>query len=185
MDDNEILKLFAARDEAAIRQTRNKYGKRLYAIALRILTDPQEAKECENGVYAEARNGVPPLTEGSLYGYCAAQCRRLAIDRLLENVSEKKGKGTGNYILEELYGAFPEKEGEGSCDKADLKALIETFLKSLPETERALFIRRYWYFCTVAELSEYFGMKDADIRTALSEVRKKAAEFFKNEGYGT
>ena len=60
MDDGAIVDLFLSRDERAIDAIREKYGARLYASALRILSDPSDAEECISDAYYQAWVHIPP-----------------------------------------------------------------------------------------------------------------------------
>ena len=60
MEDTQIVDLYLLRDEAAILQTKEKYGKRLYALAYGIVKDAQSAEECENDAYMAAWSSIPP-----------------------------------------------------------------------------------------------------------------------------
>ena len=51
MDDEQILDLFFARDQQAIACTRERYGKRLLALARNILKSQEDAEESENDTY--------------------------------------------------------------------------------------------------------------------------------------
>jgi len=48
MTDNEIVQLYLDRDETAITETKQSYGKLLQSIAFNILQNKQDAEECEN-----------------------------------------------------------------------------------------------------------------------------------------
>lgn len=50
-DDEEIVRLYFDRDEAAIRETDRKYGKFLFGIANNILHDRLDCEECRNDTY--------------------------------------------------------------------------------------------------------------------------------------
>ena len=50
-DDEEIVRLYFDRDEAAIRETDRKYGKFLFGIAYNILHDRLDCEECRNDTY--------------------------------------------------------------------------------------------------------------------------------------
>lgn len=50
-DDEEIVRLYFDRDEAAIRETDRKYGKFLFGIAYNILHDWLDCEECRNDTY--------------------------------------------------------------------------------------------------------------------------------------
>ena len=60
MDDREIVALFEARDERTLGETKEKYGRYIRSVALRILGSKSDAEECENDVYLRARNSIPP-----------------------------------------------------------------------------------------------------------------------------
>ena len=45
MEDSKILELFFARNEDAIRHTDDTYGRRLFALAERIVKNDQDAEE--------------------------------------------------------------------------------------------------------------------------------------------
>ena len=60
MEDEAIVALYLAREEAAVRYTAEKYGSRLRALAMRIVQDAPCAEECENDTYLSAWNLIPP-----------------------------------------------------------------------------------------------------------------------------
>ena len=60
MDDKTIVELYWQRDERAISETRDKYGRYCYAIANGILHSAPDAEECENDTYLDAWNAIPP-----------------------------------------------------------------------------------------------------------------------------
>ncbi len=81
MDDRQILQLFWARDEQAIKQTQIKYGALCYSIAYSILRDRLDAEECENDTYIEAWNTIPPHRPSPLSGFLGMLTRRISLDR--------------------------------------------------------------------------------------------------------
>ena len=60
MDDKTIVELYWQRDEQAIAETRDKYGRYCYAIAYGILHSAPDAEECENDTYLAAWRAMPP-----------------------------------------------------------------------------------------------------------------------------
>ena len=82
MDDGQIVTLYLQRDEAAIRRTTERYGRRLYALALGITADAQTAEECENDTYLQAWNTIPPHEpRGYLYAFLARITRHISLNR--------------------------------------------------------------------------------------------------------
>ena len=48
MEDLEIVELYWNRDEAALKETADKYGNYCYSIAFNILCNNEDAQECVN-----------------------------------------------------------------------------------------------------------------------------------------
>lgn len=83
MEDNRIVELYLARDEAAISQTSDKFGARLYSLAYGIVDDRQTAEECENDTYMQAWNLFPPHEPADyLYVFLARITRHLSFKLL-------------------------------------------------------------------------------------------------------
>ena len=57
LEDPKIVELYFARDEAALRHTAEKYGKRLRALSYGIVRDLQTAEVVERAVLGEKRRG--------------------------------------------------------------------------------------------------------------------------------
>ena len=58
MDDNRIVELFLMRDEKAIEETAQKYGKRLRSLSRGIVGDALTAEECENAIAEALERGL-------------------------------------------------------------------------------------------------------------------------------
>ena len=102
MTDSDIIRLFFARDEQAIAETAEKYGRYCMTIARDILDSEQDAEECVSDVYLKAWNSIPPDEPTSLKAYIAVLTRRLSINRYHESRAAKRNR--------ELEVAFEELE---------------------------------------------------------------------------
>ena len=60
MKDEEILRLYRERSEAALAETERQYGALCGAIARNILRNRQDAEECVNDTWHRAWNSIPP-----------------------------------------------------------------------------------------------------------------------------
>ncbi len=69
MQDNKIVALYWQRDENAIRETEQKYGRYLSKIAHNILSDVEDGREAVNDTYLKAWNSMPPHKPGVLATY--------------------------------------------------------------------------------------------------------------------
>jgi DNA-directed RNA polymerase specialized sigma24 family protein len=61
VDDEVIIKQFFERDERAIVNIEQKYGKYCYSIAFRILLNEKDTEECINDTWLKVWDSIPPI----------------------------------------------------------------------------------------------------------------------------
>ena len=59
MEDEKIIALYWDRDQTAIAETQQKYGRYCGSIAHNIVHDAQDAEECVNDTWMRAWNSMP------------------------------------------------------------------------------------------------------------------------------
>ena len=59
---------------------------------------------------------------------------------------------------------------------------LNGFLGELPTEKRVIFVRRYWYLDSIADLAEKFGCSERRINGILQRVREKLKNKWKEEG---
>ncbi len=182
MEDDEILQLYNARDESAIRESRRKFGPLLRSLALRLLRSNEDAEETESDTYLKVWNAVPPAQPLPLAPYFAAVCRRTALDRLRTRARAKRGAGAYEESLCELAESIPGcDDGRSFADAVALRNALNTFLSALTPDARLIFLRRYWWFCSVSEIAHSCGMTQGAVKMSLSRTRAKLKAFLKEE----
>ena len=60
-----------------------------------------------------------------------------------------------------------------------LKETVNSFLYSLSERDRSIFVRRYYFFEDASEISAGFGVNEGHVRTILMRTRKKLKKYLK------
>ena len=78
MDDHQIIELYWKRDESAITETADKYGRYITGISLQILNNPEDAAECTNDTYHDAWNAMPPHRPSILSAFLGKLARRIS-----------------------------------------------------------------------------------------------------------
>ena len=184
MTDGEIVELYLARDEEALRHTSEKYGVRLRALAFGILEDMPEAEECENDTYLAAWNSIPPHEPRDyLFAYLARIARHLSLDRCRAR-SRAKRSAHAEELTAELTDCLPAGGSpEEKLAAKELAGAISAWLRTLPQEKRRLFLRRYWYCDGVSALARDMGWGESRVKTALHRLRKELREHLKKEGY--
>ena len=184
MDDSKIVELYLSRNESAISQTAQKYGLKLRRIADSILNNMASAEECENDTYLEAWNRIPPNEPRTyLFAFLGKITRHLAIDECRKNTSQKR-YALYCELTQEMEQCIPSKNNVEEAFAADELALsINAFLATCSEDQRNIFVRRYWYFDTVAEISKKYGYSQSKVKTALFRMREGLKKHLEKEGY--
>lgn len=184
MDDDKIVELYLRRDETAIRQTAEKFGSRLRALAYGIVGDLQTAEECENDTYMEAWNLIPPHEpESYLYAFLARITRHISLNRCRER-SRLKRSALLCGLSTEMEQCIPAPD-DVTCriDDIALREAINGFLSTLGEEKRNVFLRRYWYLDSIAAISKRFAMSEGKVKTMLFRSRRRLRDYLEKEGY--
>lgn len=179
MEDHEIVTLFNNRDEQAIRETQHKYGRLCLAVASRIVGNRMDAEEIVNDGFLRLWDSIPPAAPESLQAYLCRIVRNLSINRYRFIHSKRRNRELET-SLEELAEVLPAPE-ENEADA--LSAALNEFLASLTETDRRLFMGRYWYACSVGELAKTYGMTEDNVSVRLHRVRECLRTYMNERGY--
>ena len=184
MDDNRIVELYLQRDEDAIGQTAEKYGSRLRALAQGITGDRGTAEECENDTYMEAWNTIPPHEPRTyLYPFLARITRHLALNCCRDR-SRLKRSALICELTAEMEQCIPAPDDmECRIDDMALSAAINGFLGGLDAEKRNIFIRRYWYLDSIADISRRYALSKSKVKTTLFRCRNGLKEHLEKEGY--
>ncbi len=182
MEDREILSLYNARNEAAIRASEEKFGPYCYEIAYRILLSVQDAEEAENDAFLKAWNRIPPDYPLPLLPYFGMLTRQTAIDRRRADTAKKRGGGEYERSLSELEGCVSGERGEMLPDSLALREALGRFLGALPKEKRIIFLRRYFYLSTISEIASDFSIRESKVKMSLLRTREKLREFLIREG---
>ena len=182
MEDQKIIDLYFQREEIAISETKSKYSRLLLSISYGILKIMADAEECENDTYWKTWNAIPPKQPENLPAFLSKIVRNLSLDRYDSLHAEKRGRGEIPLVLEELSEVLPD-QGSILGESHELSELIDSFLATLKPESRNIFMRRYWFMDSVAEIAEKSGSGLSKVKMSLSRTREHLKLFLKQEGY--
>lgn len=183
MNDSEIVNLYWQRSAEAVAETQRKYGGYCYAIANGLLGNAQDAEECVNDTWLKAWNAMPANRPARLAPFVGRITRSLSLDRFRNNRAQKRGGGELPLILEELRGCVPSVPSAAQAvEDAELEQSVGDFLRTLPARDCNIFLRRYWYAESLADISRRYGVKLNTVKTSLFRTRGKLKSFLEKEG---
>ena len=164
MEDKQIVDLYWARKENAIHETAMKYGKYCHSIAYTILQDQQDAEESVNDTYMDAWNTIPPNRPSVLSTFLGKITRRNSIDRWRIRSAKKRGGDEVALALDELEECVSVSDDvELQAQRNELIAAMHSFLDNLPDTERRIFLLRYWYLEPIQSIANQYGFTQSKV----------------------
>ena len=173
MNDSQIIELFYERSEQAIIELSKKYGSVCAKVAENILGNRLDAEECVNDAYLGAWNTIPPQNPNPLLSYICRIVRNLAVKKYHANTAAKRNS-IYDVALDELENCFPTSESaDDELNAKELAHIIDDFLKTLDKENRIMFIRRYWYSDSIADIAELFNTSSHSVSVRLSRTRAK------------
>ena len=184
MEDKQLIRLFFARAEDALRILQERYGKALYRIAMNILGNHHDAEETTNDTYLAVWNAIPPKEPEPLAPYVYRTGRNMALKRL-EYLSAEKRNSRYDVSLDELGECLPDNDAgpEQAVILGEIADSVNELLEKDTALNRYIFIRRYWYGDAVEDIAREVGMKSSAVSVRLNRIRTKLKEQLIKEGY--
>ncbi len=184
LEDQAILELYFARDEAALVETERSYGGYCRRISMRILNSQEDAEECFSDTLLHAWNAIPPQRPSRLRLFLGRIIRNLSFDRYKADHAQKRGGGELPLVLEELAECIPGGESpEETVLGQNLTAVIEDFLRQCNARERQCFVRRYFFAEPVGEIAFRLDLSSNHVSVLLLRTRKKLRVRLEQEGF--
>lgn len=181
MNDSEIIGLYFERSQAAIKESRTKYGNYCRTISMNILRNKEDTEECLSDTWMKAWNRIPPENPVCLSAFLGRIARNTALS-LWRKVNSQKRKGSETDVcLEELTECIPEDKGRSFTENLELKDALNRFLQGLDEKSRKIFMKRYWYIVPVKKIAKELDMNEGAVKMSLLRTRKKLRQFLEEE----
>ena len=181
MEDSKIIELFFARNEDAVRQTARTYGRRLFHLADSIVCNDQDAEESVSDTYMKAWDTIPPRKPQYFFAYIAKICRHFALDKLDWNNAAKR-KAEVVSLTQEMELCVPDPQREREMSGRELGMVLDSFLRTLTPENRVVFMRRYWYADSIAEIAARYGIGESAVQMRLNRTRAKLCTYLEKEG---
>ena len=181
MEDAKIIELFWERNEQAVKETDAAYGRKLYVLSNNILNNREDAEESVSDTYMESWKTIPPKRPKYFYAFLASICRNMSFNRLDWRLAAKRNAEVVA-LTQEMEECIPDSRQNGEMDRRELRRVLESFLDSLTKESRLIFLRRYLYVDTVAEIAMRYGISESKVKTQLHRTRAKLHTYLAKEG---
>lgn len=175
MEDEKIIALYFQRNEQAIKETDTAYGRKLWMLAKNILSSREDAEESVYDTYMRSWETIPPQRPRHFYGYLAALCRNLSLNKVDWRLAAKRHAEIVT-LTEEMELCIPDARQEAMMERRELRRVLEAFLDSLSTENRLIFLRRYLYADSIADICKRYDLSESKVKTQLHRTRNKLRE---------
>ena len=178
MEDSRIIALYNERNESAITETKDKYGRLVKKVSYEILRNDEDTEECENTTYLSTWNAIPPSVPKSLCAFICKVARNTAID-LLRKLCRNKAE----YFYDELEEILGEKnDPQDIIEEKMMTSFINRYLKTIKSRNRQMFMMRYYCNMSTEAIGDCFGLNENAVYAQLKRTRDGLRAYLKENG---
>ncbi len=184
MSDEEIMDLYFARDERAIKETDAKYRTRLLYLARNIVHDAQDAEEALNDTYVRVWNSIPPARPDSLQAFLLSIMRRTAINRYKAARRQKRVPAELVSSLSDLDDMLA--DSDAFYTEQEARALGQTlteFTNALSDRRAYIFMSRYYLCRPIDEIAQKLGCSRSTVNKEIAAIKQELRQLLESEGY--
>ncbi len=177
MNDERIIELFFERAEEAIKELNEKYGRVCYSLSYNIVGNRQDAEECVNDAYLGTWNAIPPARPNPLLAFVCKIVRNISLKRYEQNTAAKRNSHY-DAAMDELEDCLASSiTVDDEIAEQELTKIIESFLDLLSNENRVIFLRRYWFSDTYADIAKQIGLTEKNVSVRLTRIRKELRKY--------
>ena len=183
MDDRSIIALFFARDERAIAETEQKYGKLCLGLARRVLGNEQDAEECLQDTYLRVWHAIPPQRPSIFHAFLAKITRNLSLNRLKTANRQKRVPSEASVSLQELEECVSDGDSlSRQLQSAAIARAVNRYLDGVSDRRMYVFISRYFYALTIPQIAKRLSCSVSLVNRELTEIRRELRIELEKEG---
>lgn len=169
MREDTILRKIRSGDPAGLEELMSRYIPYVSAVVWNILRNAmakEDAEEVVSDVFLAAWENSDALRPGYAKQWLGAVARNKAKNKLRE-----MGR---DLPLEEDHLDLPgQDDPQTDAEKAEERSLVKRAVDHLPEPDREIFLRHYYYAQTIREISDTMALNESTIKTKLRRGRMR------------
>ena len=183
VDDVELLKAVARKDESALGRLYDQYRAVLFGLILRILNNREEAEDVLQDVFIQVWRRAADFDEnrGRPFTWLVTLARSRAIDRLRSLASRERTALAGSRDANEVV-----SDAASDAFLSEQRGLVNFALDQLPEEQRHPLMLAYFDGLTQSEIATRLGTPLGTIKTRMRSGLMKLRELLsgKSESFG-
>jgi len=173
LDDRALVAAHVAGDPDAFGELVRRHRDRLWAVALRTTSDPEEAADALQDAFISAyRNAASYRGEAAVTTWL----HRVVVNACLDRMRRRKARPTVHIPDDEPdTGARAVPDPRDEMDRLELRIEIDKALRALPVDQRSAIVLVDVEGLSVAEAAEVLGVPEGTVKSRCSRGRAKLA----------
>lgn len=168
-DESDIVRSAQAGDSKAFEQLYEKHARRIYALCLRMLSDPRRAEELTQDTFVRAWEAIASFEFQSAFG---TWLHRIGVNVVLNDVRSLKRRENRVSAVEDLE-VF---EGEVTDAMPETKMDLERAIALLPPGAKEVLILHDVEGYRYREIAEMVGTAEGTVKSQLNRARRLVRE---------
>ena len=120
----------------------------------------------------KAWNTIPPQRPQYFFAYLAKDFRNFALKKLdWKNAAKRNAEVVS--LTEKMEMCIPDQSPDRALEAKELGMILDRFLRTLTPEDQMVFLRRYWYVDTIAEIATRYGISERAVQMRLNRTRAK------------
>lgn len=178
MDEQELVELLRAGDDAGAEALLKHYGPLMRYIIAPILPNSHDREEFLSEVVMRIweKIGSYDPERGSWKGWLTALTRNAALNRARRNGRADEAELSADLPVQ---GPGPEEE----LLLRERREALNRALARLSARDQALFYRKYYYLQSTAQIATEVGLTPRAVEGKLYRIKKRLRELLRGDGY--
>jgi len=184
--DNEVIARILLGEKDLYAVLMRRYNQRLYRVGMAIIIDDVEVEDAMQVAYI---NAYEHLSKFSFKAQFSTWLTRIMINECLLRVrNRRKSINMNDDIIDnEIHQQLPTAELTPAAQmlNAELKQILETAIRQLPEKYRTVFIMREVEQMNIAETQDCLDISEVNVKVRLNRakslLRNSLSAYYKNE----
>lgn len=181
VETSSLLPAVALGDLTAFEQLYDRHSSTLYALLLRILTNPDDAQEVLQETFVKAWTNAKMFdaVRGSDVAWLISIARSRGIDRLRSRRIRGDREDEAGRELSSSFGFVEKRTGADDAIQSEERRAVRGALAELPEAQRVALALAYFEGLSQSEIAEKLGEPLGTIKTRMQLGMKKLRESLK------
>ncbi len=178
MEEKEALARLIRKEEPALVWVIERYSGYVSTIVYNIIGSKMtvsDVEEVTSDVFLTLWTNADRVAPGKLKAYLSGIARNKA--------AEKTRQWKDVMPLEENMLELPGMDPEETLVSRERAALVQRAVQEMPEPEREIFLRHYYYFQSVTQIAGEMNLNSSTVKTKLRRGRETLKRTIQKGGY--